>query len=169
VKGRALRSSNVIGEKGDVTHVEMGGRDLTSPILNYVELGEVTPEDVKGDRTVTRSYFMEYRINDRTLKSGTGTENSVNNIVRFNTGPTIAAFYAGPENKEFVGYVNEKGVEGADRTATRVRPKADPSTVTGDSQTTDTDTSSVTDGAAGGVTRPAPAEGDEDDESILDT
>jgi len=169
VKGRALRSSNVIEEKGDVTHVEMGGRDLTSPILNYVELGEVTPEDVKGDRTVTRSYFLEYRINDRTLKSGTATENSVNNIVRFNTGPTIAAFYAGPENKEFVGYVNEKGVEGADRTTTRVRPKADPETVTGDSQMADTDTSAVADGTAGEVIRSAPTEEDEDDESILDT
>ena len=169
VKGRALRSSNVIEEKGDVTHVEMGGRDRTSPILNYVELGEVTPEDVKGDRTVTRSYFLEYRINDRSLKSGTSTENSVSNIVRFNTGPTIAAFYAGPENKEFVGYVNEKKVEGTDRTTTRVRPKADPETVTGDSQTTDTDTSSVADGTAGEVIRSAPTEGDEEDESILDT
>ena len=178
VKGRELRSSNVIEEKGDVTHVEMGGRGtknnpnrISSPVLNYVELGEVTPEDVKGDRTVTRSYFLEYRINDRTLKSGTSTSKTVNNIVNFETGPTIAAFYAGPENKEFLGYVNEKRVEGTDRPATRVRPKADPETVTGDSQTTDTDTdtSSVTDGTAGGVTRPAPTEGDEDDESILDT
>jgi len=171
MRGRALRSSNVIEEKGDVTHVEMGGRDLRSPRLNYVELGEVTPEDVKGDRTVTRSYFLEYRINDRTLKSGTSTNKTVNNIVEFDTGPTIAAFYAGPENKEFVGYVNEKKVEGADRTQTRVRPKADPETVTGDSQTTDTDTdtNSVKDGTAGEVTQPAPTEGDEEDENILDT
>ncbi|PSP50711.1 hypothetical protein BRC75_00070 [Halobacteriales archaeon QH_7_69_31] len=132
-------------------------------------MGEVTPEDVKGDRTVTRSYFLEYRINDRTLKSGTSTSDSVNNIVQFWTGPTIAAFYAGPENKEFVGYVNEKKVGGTDRTTTRVRPKADPETVTGDSQTADTDTGSVADGTAGEVIRSAPTEEDEDDESILDT
>ncbi|PSP66454.1 hypothetical protein BRC85_09865 [Halobacteriales archaeon QS_1_69_70] len=178
VEGRALRSSNVIEEKGDVTHVEMGGRGaesgydpnkIGSPALNYVELGEVTPEDVKGDRTVTRSYFLEYRINDRNLKSGTSSSNTVYNIVEFETGPTIAAFYAGPENKEFLGYVNEKKVGGTDETQTRVRPKADPETLTGDSQTADTDSNSVADGTAGEVIRSAPTEEDEDDESILDT
>jgi hypothetical protein len=41
--------------------------------------------------------------------------------------------------------------------------------VTGDSQTADTDTSSVVDGTAGEVIRSAPTDEDEDDESIMDT
>jgi hypothetical protein len=110
---------------------------------------------------VTRSYFLEYRINDRTLKSGTSTSKTVNNIVNFETGPTIAAFYAGPENKEFLGYVNEKRVEGTDRPATRVRPKADPSTVSEGSGTGE----SVSDGV---TSEESPSDGVTSDESGVD-